>query len=137
MERLKDVRCIGGRGTHHCRVGGSGSRDRAKQHTAVGSISQVSRGAIMMNRAVRSLCAVAAMLAANEVCGFVAPAGVSSLAGRTPVARVATSPSRSSRRWEKQQQMDAGNVDASGAGDKVRARHILARFWVGAVCSEQ
>lgn len=73
-----------------------------------------------MSCAKRSLFAVAAMLAGNEVCvAFVQPAGLTALGGRTIAAPTCTSLERSSRRWDKAQQVDAGNGEGVNAGEKV------------------
>lgn len=76
----------------------------------------------MVSCAKRSLFAVAAMLAGNEVCvAFVQPAGLTSLGGRTIAApTTCTTLERNSRRWDKAQQVDAGNGEGVNAGEKVR-----------------
>ncbi|CAM9183031.1 unnamed protein product [Ectocarpus sp. 13 AM-2016] len=71
-----------------------------------------------MSCAMRSLFAVAAMLAANEACAFVHPAGLTFVAGRSVAAPSCTSVERSSRRWDKAQQLDAGNGDGGSSGEQ-------------------
>lgn len=78
-----------------------------------------------MSCAMRSLFAVAAMLAANEACAFVHPVGLTSLAGRSVAAPSCTSLERSSRRWDKAQQLDAGNGDGGSSGEQVRLNVML------------
>ncbi len=69
-----------------------------------------------MSSAMRSLFAVGAMLAADA---FVQPAGLTSLAGRTIAAPASTSLDKSSRRWDKAQQMDAGNGEGGNVNEQV------------------
>eukprot|EP00752_Nemacystus_decipiens_P001453 g1429.t1 len=59
------------------------------------------------------------MLAGNEVCvAFVQPAGLTSLGGRTIAAPTCTTLERNSRRWDKAQQVDAGNGEGVNASEK-------------------
>lgn len=73
----------------------------------------------MVSCAMRSLIAVAAMLAANGVYAFVQPVGLTSLAGRRSAAPACTSLARNSRRWDKAQQTDAGIGDGGDASEQV------------------
>ncbi|CAM9731669.1 unnamed protein product, partial [Hapterophycus canaliculatus] len=69
---------------------------------------------MVVSCAKRSVFAVAAMLAANEVRAFVQPAGLTSLAGQTIATPSCTSLQRNSRRWDKAQQMDAASSGDGG-----------------------
>lgn len=70
---------------------------------------------------------VVVLLAADEGCAFVSPAGLTSLASRRAAATPSsTSLARSSRRWDTQQQTDAvGSGEAGMATDKVRVLLVL------------
>lgn len=99
--------------------------DKAKDGALVCHIDLL-LGDMVMNCAKRSIFAVAAMLAANEVRAFVQPAGLTSLAGGSIATPACTSLQRNSRRWDKAQQMDAaGSGDGGNTSEKVGYGSLL------------
>lgn len=74
----------------------------------------------MVKGAVKSLFSVVVLLAADEGCAFVSPAGLASFASRTAVATPSsTSLARSSRRWDTQQETEVGSGEVGISNDQV------------------